>query len=60
MPVSRAIALEQRIDVIDDRIDKLDKKLKALQKGTSDHIFELAKKWNASWDELRESLQKGS
>ncbi|KAJ8432710.1 hypothetical protein Cgig2_009768 [Carnegiea gigantea] len=55
-----AMTLEQRINGIDDRIDGLDKKLEALQKGTNDDVLDLAKKWNARWDELRKSLQKGS
>ena len=54
------MALEQRIDGIDDRIDKFDQKFKALQKGTNDDFLELSKKWNARWDELRQSLQTGS
>ncbi|KAJ8437341.1 hypothetical protein Cgig2_009681 [Carnegiea gigantea] len=41
------MALEQRIDGVDDRIDKLGQKLEALQKGTNDDISELTKKWNA-------------
>ena len=38
MLVTRAMALEQKIDGIDGRIDKLDQKLEALQKGTNDDI----------------------
>ncbi|KAJ8435372.1 hypothetical protein Cgig2_009128 [Carnegiea gigantea] len=46
MLVTKATALEQRIDGIDDRIDKLGPKSEALQKATNDNILELAKKWN--------------
>ena len=44
MPVTRAMALEQIIDGIDDRIDKLNQKFQALQKDTYYHILELTKK----------------
>jgi len=50
------MTLEQRID----EIDELDKKLDALQQGTNGDILDLAKKWNAIWDELRKSFQKGN
>jgi len=54
------MTLEQRIDGIDESIEELDKKLKALQKGHNDDILDFAKKWNARWNGLRESLQRVS
>ena len=54
------MTLEQRIDGIDESIEELDKKLEALQKGHNDDILDFAKKWNARWNGLRESLQRVS
>ena len=54
------MTLEQRIDGIDESIEELDKKLEALQKGNNGDILDFAKKWNARWNGLRESLQRVS
>jgi len=39
MPFTRAMALEQSIDAIDNKIDGLDKKLAASEKGTNYDIW---------------------
>ena len=44
MPVTRVMAIEQRIDEIDKRIEELDKRSEALQKGTNDDILDFANK----------------
>ena len=54
------MALEQRIDGIDQSIEEPDKKLEAIQKEMEDDILEFAKRMDDGWNEHRESLQKVS
>jgi len=53
---ARVMALAQRIDGIDKSIEELDKKLEATQKAMEDDILEFARRMDARWNELRQSL----